>query len=441
MRGLFSSMAEPLRGRHNFQESPMATAPPHGLSIAIVGAGFAGLASAALLARSGHRVTVFEKFAQAQAVGAGILIQPSGLAAMQRLGIHDAVVARGAQVKHLYGIHPGGQPVVDVRYDHWQAGAYGLGLHRGVLFDALWQAAAQQGVRIQTDHEVTELAALGAQHDLTVVADGARSQLRAQTGLAVRERLYPWGAVWAVLDDPAGRYGHTLWQWYRSARQMLGIMPTGLTPASGGQPGRRVVSLFWSLRADTWAAWQAAGLEAFKQQVRALNPDCEDLLGQIQTMGQLTWARYHDVVMPRYHAARCVVIGDAAHATSPQLGQGTNLALLDAVALADCLAGCVGEGTQPLTTALARYTAQRKQHLHFYGQASRWLTPLFQSDLRLLPWLRDRFMARSLRWPVLGTLNLQTLVGVRQSWWPGAAPLGLAPMARRPSPGDADRIG
>ncbi|MBX3653774.1 MAG: FAD-dependent monooxygenase [Ramlibacter sp.] len=396
-----------------------------GLNIAIVGAGFAGLASALLLARAGHRVSVFEKFKSPQSLGAGILIQPSGLAALQRLGIHDHMVEQGARVLHLHGIHPGQRPVVDVRYAHWRPDAYGLGLHRGVLFDALWQAAQQEGVQITTGVEVTQLAALQARHDLTVVADGAGSVLRAQTGLPVRDRLYPWGAAWAVLDDPGRRYGHTLWQWYRGAHQMLGIMPTGLTPARSGTAGRPVVSLFWSLRADSWTAWRDAGLEAFKQQVRALNPDCEDLLAQLVSLEQLTWARYHDVVMPGYHTPDCVVIGDAAHATSPQLGQGTNLALLDAVALADCLGPAGGPTAPPLPLALARYTACRRRHLHYYGQASRWLTPLFQSDLRLLPWLRDRLMARSLRWPVVGPLNLQTLVGVRQSWWPGAPVLEL----------------
>ncbi|MFM7505060.1 MAG: FAD-dependent oxidoreductase, partial [Rubrivivax sp.] len=53
------------------------------MDIAVAGAGFAGLASAALLARDGHRVTVYERFEQPRAVGAGILIQPSGLAALR----------------------------------------------------------------------------------------------------------------------------------------------------------------------------------------------------------------------------------------------------------------------------------------------------------------------------------------------------------------------
>ncbi len=414
----------------------MASTRSSGLNIAIVGAGFAGLASATLLARAGHRVTVFEKFAQPQALGAGILIQPSGLAAMQRLGIHDAVVQQGARIAHLYGVHPSQKPVVDVHYDDWRPGAYGLGLHRGVLFDALWHAAQAAGVQVETGHEVHDLIALSAHHHLTVVADGARSQTRAQTGLHVRDRLYPWGAVWAVLDDPTRRYGDTLWQWYRGARQMLGIMPTGVTAARPDAPPRPVVSLFWSMHANTWDAWRAAGLEAFKHEVRALNPDCEDLLSQLHTLEQLTWARYHDVVMPQYHTANCVVIGDAAHATSPQLGQGTNLALLDAVALADCLGAhhwnddtAPNTIANPLAHALARYSVQRRRHLHFYGQASRWLTPLFQSHLRALPWLRDRFMAQSLHWPLVGDLNLQTLVGVRQSWGPGAAGLDIARVA------------
>lgn len=379
------------------------------MDIAVAGAGFAGLASAALLARDGHRVTVYEKFAQPGAVGAGILVQPSGLAALRILGIEEPVLRHGARIEHLLGVTPRGRRVVDIHYRQWQAESFGLGLHRGVLFDALWQLARAEGAQVVTGHECTDLAALQARHTLVVIADGCRSRLRTQTGLACSDRVYPWGAVWAVLDDPEGRYGQTLWQWYRLAGQMLGIMPTGRAPGAGTP----VVSLFWSLHAGRYAAWREAGLEAFKQQVLALNPACGDLLERITSMEQLTWARYHDIVMPAYHGERCVVIGDAAHATSPQLGQGTNLALLDAVALREALRG----GTD-LARALERYTEQRRMHSHFYGQASRWLTPLFQSDLKLLPWLRDLFMSLGSRLPVAGRLTCQTLVGVQCGWRP-----------------------
>ena len=376
------------------------------LSVAVVGAGFAGLATACMLARCGHQVTVFEKFGKPESVGAGILIQPSGLAAMRALGIHDEVVAHGAKVDHLLGVTARQRPVVNVRYQRWQPGSFGLGLHRGVLFDALWRQAQACGVKMVTGQEVRDLATLQA-HDLVVIADGTRSSLRGQTGLACSDRLYPWGAVWAVLRDPQQQYGSTLWQWYRGARQMLGIMPTGHAPGGQGP----VVSLFWSLRADQYRVWLDAGLEAFKREVLALHPGCDGLLDQIHSLDDLTWARYHDVVMPAYHTDRCVVVGDAAHATSPQLGQGTNLALLDAVVLCDCL-----KQGLPVAQALERYTQLRRGHLHFYGQASRWLTPLFQSDLWLLPWLRDLFMNLGSGLPVVGSLTRQTLVGVRQGW-------------------------
>jgi len=380
------------------------------LSVAVVGAGFAGLATACMLARCGHQVTVFEKFDKPESIGAGILVQPSGLAAMRALGIHDEVVAHGAKVDHLLGVTARQRPVVNVRYQRWQPGAFGLGLHRGVLFDALWRQAQACGVKVVTGHEVRELSGLQAGHDLVVIADGTRSSLRVQTGLACSDSLYPWGAVWAVLRDPQQQYGSTLWQWYRGARQMLGIMPTGLAPGGEGP----VVSLFWSLRADRYGAWRDAGLEAFKREVLALHSGCGDLLDQIDSLEDLTWARYHDVVMPAYHTDRCVVVGDAAHATSPQLGQGTNLALLDAVVLCDCLK----QGVH-VAQALERYTQLRRRHLHFYGQASRWLTPLFQSDLWLLPWLRDLFMNFGSGLPLMGTLARQTLVGVRQGWLSG----------------------
>lgn len=390
--------------------------------IAIVGAGFAGLASATLLARAGHDVTVFEKFATPRAVGAGILVQPTGLAAMRTLGIEDEILAHGAKADWLYGVNHRGRRVIDIRYDRWQKGSYGLGLHRGVLFNALWNAARQAGVQITTGHEVRRLAELDT-YDLRVIADGSVSQLRSQTGLAFKDTVYPWGAVWAVLPDAQRHYGSTLWQWYRGAHQMLGIMPTGLAPAGDGDGNSKkantpVVSLFWSLRADRYSALLAAGLQAWKDTLLALNPACGPLLDHITSMDQLTWARYHDISMPSYHTHNTVVIGDAAHATSPQLGQGTNLALLDAVALASNLAK-----HSTLPHALAAYTRERKGHLHFYSQASRLLTPLFQSDLTVLPWLRDMFLATSSSWPVLKGVNLQTLVGVRKGWLGGTLTL------------------
>lgn len=72
--------------------------------IAIVGAGVAGLANAILLAQSGHRITVYERFATSRPVGSGLMIQPTGLAALERIGLRTSLEARGHRIERLHGV-------------------------------------------------------------------------------------------------------------------------------------------------------------------------------------------------------------------------------------------------------------------------------------------------------------------------------------------------
>jgi 2-polyprenyl-6-methoxyphenol hydroxylase-like FAD-dependent oxidoreductase len=111
--------------------------------------------------------------------------------------------------------------------------------------------------------------------------------------------------------------------------------------------------------------------------------------------------------MRRWHGERIVFIGDAAHATSPQLGQGANLALWDAMCLADAFA----DRGEP-AAALAAYTAMRRRHLNYYQLATRALTPLFQSDSRVLGWLRDLVFPTSGWLPPLRRRMVRTMAGL-----------------------------
>ncbi|PHQ99153.1 MAG: hypothetical protein COB39_05240 [Marinosulfonomonas sp.] len=123
-----------------------------------------------------------------------------------------------------------------------------------------------------------------------------------------------------------------LTQVYRRADRIIGAMPIG----PGGM-GTNKAAIFWSLRRDAHADWQDAGLDAWKDEARALWSDIAPFLDQVTDPAQMTMARYTHGALMRPYGTRLAIIGGAAHRASPQLGQGANMALLDALALRETL--------------------------------------------------------------------------------------------------------
>ncbi len=359
----------------------------------MVGCGTGGPAAARLLAGLGHQVTVFERFADPQPVGAGIMLQPTGQRVLARLGLLDRVASGSSVVERIYALSHRQRVVMDFGYDDVEPGLHGLGVHRGLLFHALFDEIEAAGVELRLGVEVTGIErgasgcelvdAAGDRHgpfDLVVAADGARSPLRRATDLARRDTEYPWGAIWAIVDDCRGRHSNVLYQHYRGTRVTFGLLPTGA--AADGRPR---VSLYWSVENRRVADLRRRGLDAFKAEIRGLTSEGDEVLDQITDADQLVHAAYRDVVMRRLHSGdRLVFVGDAAHAMSSQLGQGANLVLLDAAALADAI-----QARPDLASALASYQAARRAHVRFYRWMSRMMTPLFQSNLVFLGPPRD----------------------------------------------------
>ncbi|KTW12355.1 FAD-dependent oxidoreductase [Sphingomonas sanguinis] len=374
------------------------------LHIAIAGCGPAGLATALLLHRDGHHVTLFERFDVPRPVGSGLMIQPTGFAVLRELGLADALLDHGARIDRLHGeAGSSGRVILDVRYAALGKGAgFGIGVHRATLFAVLHEAVAAERIAIETGCAVTgsETAADDRRFllleggrrvgpfDLIVDALGTRTPLAPPCG-----RKLAYGALWGTLDWPAdaGFDPGALEQRYWRASVMVGVLPVGRFP---GAP-RQQAALFWSLRADRLAEWRTAGLDVWKAEVSALWPATRRLLDQIRSADQLTFARYAHRTLSTPAEAGMIHIGDAWHSASPQLGQGANMALLDTYALALAL-----RRSPDVAAALGSAIAMRRRHIHLYQALTALFTPVYQSDSRAIPFVRDRIVGPlSKLWP------------------------------------------
>ncbi len=374
------------------------------IHIAIAGCGPAGLAAALLLHRDGHHVTLFERFDTPRPVGSGLMIQPTGFAVLCELDLADALLDHGARVDRLRGeAADSGRAVLDVHYAALgRRGGFGVGVHRATLFALLHDAVVAEGIVIERGRAVTGSERLSNDRrrllledcssvgpfDLIVDALGTRTPLAPPCG-----RALAYGALWGTLDwsDGTGLDPAALEQRYRRASVMVGVLPIGRFPGSDV----RKAAFFWSLRADRLDDWKTAGLESWKHNVADLWPATRPLLDQIVTADQLTFARYAHRTLPSPVEPGMIHLGDAWHSASPQLGQGANMALLDAYALALAL-----RGADDVASALGHAVALRRRHVRLYQALTALFTPVYQSDSRVLPFVRDHLVGPlSKLWP------------------------------------------
>ncbi|TPK17169.1 NAD(P)/FAD-dependent oxidoreductase [Mesorhizobium sp. B2-5-7] len=401
--------------------------------IAIAGAGPAGLAAALYLKRAGHRVTIFERFEEPRPVGSGLILQPTGLTVLADLGLLDDIMALGSRIDRLHGVDASsGRTVLDVRYDAQRGNRFGLAVHRAALFGVLFRAARREAIPIETGVEIealetgeraTLIRGNGRREgpfDLIVDASGARSKLRRCAGSAEAPRPLTYGAFWASLGwRGEGFDEHALLQRYDKASVMIGVLPIG-RPEPGAE---RMAAFFWSLKPADADAVRASGLDTWKERVVRLWPRAEAFTSQIDSFDQLSLARYGHHTMKFPVGRRLAVIGDAAHSTSPQLGQGANMALLDAAALSYALARADG-----VETALEVYARARRRHVRVFQALSLAFTPFYQSDSVALPFIRDRLVATIAKIPpaprLLASMVAGTVIdpfrraGLAEALWP-----------------------
>ena len=359
-----------------------------GKHVAVVGAGIGGVTTAILAARVGARVTLFERQPEPRAVGAGILLQPNGLAVLYGLDLDERLARRGVRLSSLRVADATRHVIVDVAVPRFAAGLdHALVLRRGDLLAALLDlVTAEPGVECRFGADVIDVSAAGEvayRHAdgtdrlaaaLVVGADGVHSRVRKQSGIRVH----------------VGR-GH---------RYVRGVGPelpldamtehwTGLG-IFGVAPLRHGSYFYASTGAPTLtAALDERDLALFRDTWAATLPLAGEALAGVRRMDELVIEHALRVDAERWAAGRVVLLGDAAHAMAPNLGQGAGSALADAVVL-------VRELAQPgeIEAAVARYEARRRPAVRVVQDIAGWLGWL--SDLTAAPvrGLRDTLVRR-----------------------------------------------
>jgi 2-methyl-3-hydroxypyridine 5-carboxylic acid dioxygenase len=297
----------------------------------IAGAGFSGLAAATMLARRGWSVQVHEMADEPRSGGAGIWVHTFAQDVLKRLGAFDAVAAAAftpmRREIHVDGVH---RSTTDTR------GLFRT-TTRSVLHRAVLDAALAAGVKIATRSRAVAAEPSGAliledgsrrAADLVIAADGVRSLLARSLGLPMHRTVHKDG-ITRVLLDRTGMRGP---EWdcvadlydYRFRPLRVLYTPCGpdvfyfcLMSRAGDAEGNAI-----PVDADLW--------------VRSF-PRLAGALRRIGDRGRHD--RYTTATLPRWTSGRVAVIGDAAHAMPSALGQGAGVSMMNAVELADAVAG------------------------------------------------------------------------------------------------------
>jgi 2-polyprenyl-6-methoxyphenol hydroxylase-like FAD-dependent oxidoreductase len=321
----------------------------------VVGGGIGGLATARGLGQQGWDVTVLERQPDLRQIGAGISLWPNALRALHHLGLGDAVERAGGRV------HGGGLRTWDGRWlSRVELGAPPVMLHRADLHEILLKDLP---ATVRTGHPVTDVHALDA--DLIVGADGIRSVVRA--AYAPETRIRDSGQVsWrAVVDAETPGGGETMGP--RGWR--FGYAPTGHGTVYwyAAAPG--------PLRTGT----QAEQLAELRSELGNWHDPVRRLLDATtpELLLHHPLLELHPVAPMRF-GERVALVGDAAHAMTPNLGQGACQALEDAVTLALLLpkGACV-------PPALEVYDQQRRARTAAISRQSRQIGRLVGAKGRL----------------------------------------------------------
>jgi 2-polyprenyl-6-methoxyphenol hydroxylase-like FAD-dependent oxidoreductase len=363
------------------------------LHVLVAGGGIGGLCTAIALRRIGAHVTVLERQPRVMEVGAGLSLWPNATRALRNMGLADLVqrlttasVEGGFFNHHGRLLAAGNTAALAAAYEDPT-----MIVHRGDLIDALHAEVPDEAIRcgvrcegFSQDADGVELELQDSERvrgDVLVGADGIHSAIRRGLGHPSTPRYAGYTAWRGVmrLEDAGLSVDGDFWGLYVGAGSQCGLnlmsegrvywFATQNVPADGpqGAGGHKdeLVRLF--------AAWPEALRAVFDA-----TPDEAILRNDIVDLDPLSaWGN-----------GRVTLLGDAAHATTPNMGQGACMAIEDAVVLAQML-----HAHADVPTALRAYEDARLERTNRVVKQSRTFGRVFQLQNGFLCWLRDRMLA------------------------------------------------
>jgi 2-polyprenyl-6-methoxyphenol hydroxylase-like FAD-dependent oxidoreductase len=293
----------------------------------IAGAGFAGLTAACALAQRGWSVRVHERGQRLRTTGAGIYIYENGLRVLAAVGAYAAAV-EGAPFAHTREVRDDRNRVISVH--RWE-GSRVFSIVRQTVINALAAAAERAGAEIVTGSVATAASADGElvladgrklKADLIVGADGSNSAVRDAVGLLWKRKFLVDGATRLLIakteqERVAADAGTTVEYWSGTRRVLYTPCSENDIYVALTMLDRDEIAKATPVRKDAWERWF---------------PHLEPLIDRFGEQGR--YDRFDLIKLRRWSAGRVALVGDAAHAQPPNIGQGGGCAMMNALSLA-----------------------------------------------------------------------------------------------------------
>jgi 2-polyprenyl-6-methoxyphenol hydroxylase-like FAD-dependent oxidoreductase len=345
--------------------------------IGIIGGGIGGVAAAVALHRAGIQATVYERANELREVGAGMMLWPNATRVLKELGLLERVAILSGPSQHFLVRSRTGTILMDIGLGHFDVPA--LCTRRSDLLDALISALPAQRVRLGHDFGYFERQnssvgihfsnGISMEHDFLIGADGIRSRVRSQL-LGIREPIFRGYTIWRGLARLTGTVskGSNSETWGRGKR--FGILSTG---------GDRFT---WYATANTDSGHidsHEGRQRELVQMFKGWHQPVESLIAGTEEGAILKNGAYDLPPLKRWGQGRVMLLGDAAHPCTPNLGLGGCMALEDALVLAKSFSG---EATPEL--ALRRYESLRRRRTRHVQQRSLLMGNIGQWENRLV---------------------------------------------------------